>query len=89
MKFSSEDIRRRILRKMVRHRWWGGKHTAFDNVPHGFPKELRKDVKRELKELIKQRFVLEKHTNYGLHVSLNIKKKAEIERIIFDNNTKD
>ncbi len=59
------------------------------NIPHGFPKELRKDVKKELKELIKQGLVLEKHTNYGLHVSLNIKKKKEIEKIIFSPNIED
>jgi hypothetical protein len=84
MKLSSFEIRRRILRKMVRHNFWGGKHTAFDNVPKGFPKELWKEVKKELEQLIREGFVVKKPTGYGLHVSLNVKMKSEIERIIFD-----
>ncbi|MDD5148015.1 MAG: hypothetical protein PHH08_00955 [Candidatus ainarchaeum sp.] len=70
---------------MVRHNWWGGKHTAFDNIPKGFPKELWKDVKNELEQLVREGFVVKKPTGYGLHVSLNVGKKAEIEKIIFDN----
>jgi len=68
---------------MVRHNFWAGKHTAFDNIPKGFPPELTKDVKKELERLIKEGFVLKKPTHYGLHVSLNVQKKKEIEKIIF------
>ncbi|MBI4044559.1 MAG: hypothetical protein HY392_02525 [Candidatus Diapherotrites archaeon] len=67
---------------MARHRWWGGKHKAFDNIPKGFPKELWKDVKHELEQLIKEGFVIKKPTGHGLHISLNVRMKAEIEKII-------
>jgi len=40
MKLSNLEIRKQILRKMVRHNYWGGKHTAFDNIPKGLPKHL-------------------------------------------------
>jgi ATP-dependent DNA ligase len=83
MKLSSFEIRRRILRKMVRHSWWGGKHAAFDNIPKGFPKELWKDVKKELEQLAREGIVIKKPTGYGLHVSLNVRMKAEIERMVF------
>ncbi|MFH1587902.1 MAG: hypothetical protein ABIA76_01020 [Candidatus Diapherotrites archaeon] len=83
MKLSQFELRRFILRKMVRRQLWGGKHSAFDNIPKGFPKEQWKDIKIELKNLIKEGFIIEKHTCYGLHVSLNVKFKAEIEKIIF------
>ncbi len=86
MKLSSFEIRRRILRKMVRHSWWTGKHTAFDNIPKGFPKEMWKDVKKELKQLIREGLVIAKPTHYGSHVSLNVSMKAEIERIVFENS---
>ncbi len=69
---------------MVRHRWWGGKHTAFDNIPKGFPKELWKNVKKETEQLIREGLVVPKPTSYGLHVSLNVKMKAEIEKTIFN-----
>jgi len=84
MKLSSFEIRQRILRKMVRHRWWGGKHTAFDNIPKGFPKELWKDVKKELEQLAREGLIVKKPTGYGLHVSLNVRMKAEIERMVFE-----
>lgn len=84
MKLSSFEVRRRILRKMVRHCYWGGKHTAFDNVPKSFPKEVWKDVEKELEQLIRDGLVVKKPTGYGLHVSLNVKMKAEIEKILFD-----
>ncbi len=86
LKLSSHAIRRRILFKMARHRWWGGKHTAFDNIPKGFPKEFRNAVKQELDQLIREGLVVPKPTGYGLHVSLNVQKKAEIERIAFANH---
>ena len=84
MKLSSFEVRKRILYKMVRHNYWGGKHTAFDNIPKGFPKEIWKEVKKELEELVKEGFVVKKPTGYGLHVSLNSRMKAEIEKIIFE-----
>ncbi len=83
MKLSSFEVRKRVLRKMTRHNYWGGKHTAFDDTPRGFPKELWKDVRMELEQLIREGMVVEKPTGYGLHVSLNVKMKAEIEKIIF------
>ncbi len=85
MKLSSFEIRQRILRKMVRHNWWGGKHTAFDNIPKGFPKELWKDVKNELEQLVREGFVVKKPTGYALHVSLNVGMSVDIEKILFDN----
>jgi hypothetical protein len=38
MKLSNRAIRITILKKMMRHNWWGEKHTAYDNIPRGFPK---------------------------------------------------
>ncbi len=84
MKLSSFEIKRRILRKMARHNYWGGKHTAFDNISKGFPKEIWKEVRKELEKLVKQGIVIKKPTGYGLHVSLNVRMKSEIEKTIFD-----
>ncbi len=84
MKLSSLEVERWILKKMVRHNWWGGKHTAFDEIPKGAPKEHWKAIRKELKQLIRAGLVIPKKTGYGLHISLNVKKKVEIERIIFE-----
>lgn len=79
-----EDIKRFILRKLARHRVWQHKHTSIHNLPKGLPDYLRsrKEVRKVIDELLKSGLLLSKPTNYGLEVSLNIEKKAEIERFI-------
>ncbi|MEK6970369.1 MAG: hypothetical protein AABW68_01585 [archaeon] len=83
MNLSPFLIRKRILIKMASHRWWGEKHTAYDNIPRGFPKDTWGIVRSELDALIKEGFILVKPTGYGRHVSLNMDMKPEIESIIF------
>ncbi|MDP2925128.1 MAG: hypothetical protein Q8N99_02025 [Nanoarchaeota archaeon] len=79
-----EDIKRFILRKLVRHRIWMHKHTSIHNLQKGLPDYLRsrKEVRKVIEELLKNSFLLSKPTNYGLEVSLNIEKKKEIEEFI-------
>ena len=79
-----EDIKRFILRKLVRHRIWMHKHTSIHNLQKGLPDYLRsrKEVRKVIEGLLKNGFLLSKPTNYGLEVSLNIEKKREIEDFI-------
>jgi hypothetical protein len=79
-----DDIKRFILRKLVRHRMWMHKHTSIHNLPKGLPDYLRsrKEVRKVIDEMIKECFLLTKPTNYGLEVSLNIRMKKEIEDFI-------
>jgi hypothetical protein len=82
-----EDIKRFILRKLVRHRFWQHKHTSIHNLPKGLPDNLRskKEVRKIVEELLKQGWLFSKPTNYGLEVSLNVEKKKEIENFIEGN----
>lgn len=79
-----DDIRRFILRKLVRHRMWMHKHTSIHNLPKGLPDYLRsrKEVRKVIDQMIRDGLLLAKPTNYGLEVSLNIRKKKEIEDFI-------
>ncbi len=81
-----DDIKRFILRKLVRHRIWMHKHTSIHNLPKGLPDYLRntKEVRKVIDNLLKDGFLLSKPTHYGLEVSLNIRKKKEIEDFIND-----
>lgn len=83
-----DEIKRFILRKLARHRIWMHKHTSIHNLPKGLPDYLksRKEVKKVIEEMLKQRILLSKPTNYGLEVSLNIRRKKEIEDFIKGNN---
>ncbi|HLC54694.1 MAG TPA: hypothetical protein VJK07_03670 [Candidatus Nanoarchaeia archaeon] len=78
-----DEIKRFILRKMTRHRIWMHKHTSIHNLQKGLPDHLRgrKEVRRAIDELVKD-FLLAKPTHYGLEVSLDIRKKKEIENFI-------
>ena len=79
-----EEIKRFILSKLARHRMWMHKHTSIHNLSKGLPDWLRsrKEVRFVIDELLKQKILLAKPTNYGLEVSLNIQKKGEIEKFI-------
>ena len=71
-----------ILEKMYRQGYIGGKHTSADNIPKGLSVSTHGDAKKALKNLIRQGYVIPKTTSYGLQVSLNAKRIAEIKQIL-------
>ena len=80
----SRDVAKKILEKLLRHEYIGGRHTAFESVSRGFPKHLVGEVRRAAKELVKMNLIMQKITSYGLQVSLNPRKMEQIEKIIRD-----
>lgn len=48
------NIRCALLRKLSKHGYWGGRHTAFDNLHKGFPKHLVKEIRKMADQLIKE-----------------------------------
>ena len=79
-----DEIKQFILRKLARHRIWMHKHTSIHNLRKGLPDYLRnrKELKKVINDLLKGGLLISKPTHYGLEVSLNIKKKKEIEDFI-------
>ena len=75
-------LRGTILHKLDRKGKWGPVHTSLDNLRKGLPSDLRGEAKAVAKELIKEGLILEKPTSYGIEVSLNLKRRAEIQGII-------
>lgn len=71
-------IKAKILKKLHRHGYWGGRHTSFDNLPKGFEKSFRGVVKDTAEELIDEGLLKGKPTSYGIEISLNPEKKKEI-----------
>ena len=78
MGFTVEDIKARIVRKLVQRRKWGGSHT--ENVLNGLPTNLRGDkmTKQALKELEKDGWILPAKKTGEIHYSLNPRKTEEI-----------
>ena len=72
----------KILYKLRRLGKWEHAHTSIDNLIKGFPKHKRGDVRKLIPKLIKRGFLHVKPTAYGRKVSLNIKRKKEIEELI-------
>ena len=77
-----DTLKKAVLRKMYVDKIIGGRHTAIENLKKGFPSHVRGNVDDEVKELIKDGFILPKMTSYGLQVSLNPRMIPEIERIL-------
>jgi len=75
-------LKARIIKKLKRHGYFGGRHTSFDNIPKGFKKHLWGDVKEAAEELITEGILVEKMTSSGRHVYLNPKREADIDRIL-------
>jgi len=75
-------IAKTILARLYADRIIGGRHTAFENLSKGFPRHLRGEAKETAEWLIRKGFIIAKPTSYGLQVSLNHYRIAEIEEII-------
>lgn len=75
------SARKTILRKLMNMRKWGGSHTHFKHMLGGLPKHLRgsKEVKKAIKDLIREQKLLTKQTLQEPHVSLNPAKAKEIK----------
>jgi len=71
-----------ILRKLARYKYWGDKHTPIDNVSKSFKLHLSKEVTRVTKSFIKEGYIIQKQTSYGLQISLNPRKSVEIKQRI-------
>lgn len=75
---TDEDIKRTILRKMLRHGYIGGKHTSIKNLPKGFPKSERNRVMQIAKRMLKEGYFIPRPKPDGLHVSLNPRILSQI-----------
>ncbi len=71
-----------IVKKLFQHGYIGGKHTDIENLKKGLPGHFKGDVKKAAKELIKEEILIPKQTSYGYHVSLNPRKREEIEKYL-------
>ena len=78
------SIRKAILKKLFRHRYIGGRHTEIRNAMKGFPPPLLKEVKEEIKNLIKEGYLLSKMSTGEIHISLNPRKINDIRNEIVD-----
>ncbi|MEK6889475.1 MAG: hypothetical protein AABW80_05205 [Nanoarchaeota archaeon] len=77
-KWSDEQIKGKILHKLTRMGKFEHSHTSIDNLPKGFPVDIRGRVKDMAKELKKEGILMRKPTSYGEEVSINVTMKEKI-----------
>jgi len=73
-----DEIKGKILHKLTRLGKFKHSHTSIDNLPKGFPPEIRKKVKEMAKELKREKILFSKPTGYGEEVSINSEMKEKI-----------
>ena len=76
--WSDDEIKGKILHKLSRLGKFEHSHTSIDNLPKGFPIDIRGRVKDMSKELKKEGILMSKPTRYGEEVSINHKMKDRI-----------
>ncbi len=76
--WSDEEIKGKVLHKLSRLGKFKHSHTSIDNMPKGFPMEIRGRVKDMAKELKKEGILMSKPTSYGEEVSINPQMKDKI-----------
>ena len=76
--WTDEQIKGKILHKMSRMGKFEHSHTSINNMPKGFPMEIRGKVKDMAKELKKEGILLSKPTSYGEEVSINSGMREKI-----------
>lgn len=74
-----------ILRKLFYDRRIGGRHLGLEDLKHGFPSHLKGDVDKKLKKLVKENFILQHSTSYGIQYALNSKRLSDVIAILGDN----
>ena len=80
MGWNDDEIKGKVLHKLSRLGKFEHSHTSIDNLPKGFPVDMRVKFKDMVKELKKEGILLSKPTSYGEEVSINSSMK---ERIIY------
>lgn len=75
-------VEKRLLENLLEKNIISEKHTSEDNATKCVPKHLRGEAKKALKKLSREGYVLLKPTSYGMEVSLNPHRIAEIRKIL-------
>ena len=80
--WTDDEVKGKVLHKLTRMGKFEHSHTSIDNLPKGFPSDLKGRVKDLVKELKKEKILISKPTNYGEEISINVEMKEKIMHYI-------
>ena len=76
------DLSRIILFSLHRKGYYGAKHTPVVHVCKRIPQYSCKEIKNNIKFLIKEGLVVPYPTKHGLDVYININRSLEVKKLI-------
>ncbi|MEK6968569.1 MAG: hypothetical protein AABX51_08135 [Nanoarchaeota archaeon] len=76
--WTDDEIKGKVLHKLVRFGKFEASHTAIENLQKGFPSHLQGRAKEMVIELKKERILLPKRTSYGEQISINLIMKNKV-----------
>ena len=81
-KINFEMVKSNIIRSLHKDRYYNKRHTPISHVCKRLAKISCKHIKKAIKELRKEEILIIKPTYHGFDVSLNVKKKKEIDEYL-------
>lgn len=76
------DLQKEIIFSLYRRRYFGKRHTPINNICKRLSEYSCKEIRREVKNLIKQGIILPKPTAHDPDIRLNVQMKDTIDFII-------
>ena len=76
--WTDDEVKGKVLHKLTRMGKFEHSHTSIDNLPKGFPSDLKGRVKDLVKEMKKEKILISKPTSYGEEISINVEMKEKI-----------
>lgn len=81
-KINQETIKIRIIKSMHKDSYYNKRHTPIMHVCKRLSNIPCKNIKKAIKELKKENILTVKPTYHGIDISLNVKKKKEIDEYL-------
>lgn len=81
-KLELETVKQSVIKSLHKYSYYNKRHTPIKNVCKRLPKIPCKKVKKAIKELKNESIITVKPTYHGADVSLNVKKKKEIDKYL-------
>jgi hypothetical protein len=77
-----DELSVRILERLYNHGKIGGSHAHTESVIRGLPSHLKGNAIRAVKKLIKDGYIIQHPTSYGMQIALNPQRIKEIRELI-------
>ncbi len=82
MKISFDGYELKIIWKLYRHKYYGGKHTSIDNLRKGFERKLGTEINNAIDKLVKNQIIIKEKKTKEDHVCLNVKNIKVINKAL-------